>query len=454
MVHKSPCAAAGVCIFTVIGLFAQAPDPASQMGKILQRLDQLEQTNQRLEQENQRLKQDLESVRKEVLSLQAAKSGPPVEEKLDVQAQRIEDLTQTKVEAAQKFPVKLSGLVLMNTFLYGGHTGGEDLPLVARLSAPNTVAGGTFRNTQLAFSYSGPHSILGGEIAGRLQVDFFGGTLNTQNELARIRTADVSMHWTNRTLSFAIDKPIISPREPDSLSQLGISPLANAGNLWLWQPQLRYEERIQLSPQTGLRLRAGVYQTNETLTAVPANVTISRSRPAAQGRFEFFHESASGRRTEVAAGFHRSESHVAGTGVASYAISVDWLVPVAPHVDWTGFAYTGENLPGLGLAGIRQGITFRQNQPIPVRSQGGWTQATVAFSSRVKFHLLGGIHDDFNRDLSADGVARNFSYGANVHFRLAPNVIFGVEALQIRTNYRQSGLRLVDRYDLALGYLF
>jgi len=64
------------------------------------------------------------------------------------------------------------------------------------------------------------------------------------------------------------------------------------------------------------------------------------------------------------------------------------------------------------------------------------------------------MHDDMDRDLAGDGIGRNFSYGANLHFRLAPNVLFGIEALQIRTNYLQSGVRLVNRYDLALGYLF
>jgi len=429
-------------------LFAQTTDPSA-LNKIVQRLDQLEQTNQRLEQENQKLKQDLEAVRKEILDLKN-----PVEEKIEAQAQRIEDLSQTKVEAAQKFPVKLSGLVLMNSFLYSGRTGGEDLPLVGRLAPPVSNAGGTFRNTQLAISYSGPHNILGGEISGRLQMDFFGGTLGTQNQLARIRTADISMHWKNRSLAFAIDKPILSPREPDSLSQLGVSPLANSGNLWLWQPQIRYEERVAFSEHSGLRARLGVYQTNETLNFVPPNTAISRSRPAAQGRLELFHELADGQRFEIATGFHRSESLAAGMSIASYAFSVDWLVPLAPRLDWTGFAFTGENLAGLGLGGLRQGLTFRRSGPVGVRSKGGWTQGTLAFSSRVKFHLLAGMHDDLNRDLAGDGVGRNLSYGANLHFRLAPNVIFGVEALQIRTQYLQSGNRLVNRYDVALGYLF
>lgn len=429
------------------GLAAQSFDTAATLGKLLSRVDQLEQ-------ENQRLKSDLDKLRKEIVDLQAGTANPQLEEKVEVQAQRVEELSQTKVEAAQKLPLKLSGLALMNSFLYAGRTGGEDLPMVGRLAAPSQNAGGTFRNTQIAIAYSGAAGIFSAQIAGKLQLDFFGGSLNIQNHLARIRTADVSLHWANRSLSFAVDKPILSPREPDSLSQLGISPLANSGNLWLWQPQLRYEERIHFTEHTGLRARIGVYQTNETLTAVPADLTLSRSRPALQGRFELFHETAGGRRFEIAPGFHRSESHIAGNRVESYAASVDWLIPLAPRLDWTGFAFTGENLTPLGIAGLRQGFTIRQNRPWGVRGKGGWSQVTLTLTDRIKFHLLGGMQDDVNRDLAADGIARNLSYGANVHFRLAPNVIFGVEAMQIRSAYRHSGLRLVNRYDVALGYLF
>lgn len=430
------------CVLSII-LAGQTPD----LNRIIDRLDQMEK-------ENQRLKQDIEKLRKEVTDLRAAGAVPRLEEKVEVQQQRIEEQAQTKVEAAQKFPLKLSGLVLMNAYLYAGRTGGDELPMVGRPGSSQQTGGGTFRQSQIALNYSGSTGVLGAKITGRLQLDFFAGSLNIQNHLARIRTANIAMNWTNRSLTFAVDKPIISPREPASFSQLGLSPLANSGNLWLWQPQLRYEERINFSDRTGLIGRVGVYQTNETLNGLPATTALSRSRPAAQGRLELFHVVGADRRIELAGGFHRSESLVAGTSIASYAGAVDWLVPIAPRLDWTGFLFTGQNLAGLGLGGLRQGITIRPNEILGVHSRGGWTQTELRISNHVKFHLLGGIHDDRNRDLPIDGIGRNLSYGGNFHFLLAPNLILGLEALQIRTNYRQSGLRLVNRYDVALGYLF
>lgn len=422
-------------------------------------LEQILQHLNQLQQENQRLNREIDSLRQQVLQLNASKPAAPLEEKLDVVSQRVEDLANSKVEAAEKFPLRLSGLVLMNSYFYAGHTGGAELPMVSVPGAAFHSAGGTFRNTQVAFLYSAPKGVLGAQFSGRLQLDFFGGSLNIQNHLARIRTANVSLDWASRSLTFAVDKPILSPRDPDSLSQLGVPPFANSGNLWLWQPQVRYEERVNFTDSSGLRARIGVYQTNDLLAAVPTGVRLSPSRPALQGRFEFFHQTHSGRRFELAPGFHLSRSEVADvgkalTGVSSYAASIDWLVPIAPRLDWTGFAFTGQNLTGLGIAGVHQSFHFVSGNVIPVRNRGGWTQLTLHAAANVDFNFIGGLEDDFNRDVPANGIARNFSYAANLRLHLAPNVVLGPEILQIRTTYRHSGIQLMNRYDLALGYFF
>src|SRR5207249_7348674 len=84
---------------------------------------------------------------------------------------------------------------------------------------------------------------------------------------------------------------------------LPISLLANSGNLWLWQPQVRYEERFQFTESTGLRARLGVYQTNETLAAVATGVKLSPSRPAFEGRFELFHNRSEEHTSELQSRF-------------------------------------------------------------------------------------------------------------------------------------------------------
>jgi hypothetical protein len=51
-------------------------------------------------------------------------------------------------------------------------------------------------------------------------------------------------------------------------------------------------------------------------------------------------------------------------------------------------------------------------------------------------------------------IGNNHSYGGNVFYHLAPNVILSLEALQTRTKYLGPGLRLNNHYDLAVAYLF
>jgi len=454
-----------------IGVLAAALGHGQQAGSEQSKLDLILRQLTELRQENQELRQEVNELRNQVAGLRSTRPPEPppqqaepqraepeqpehLQEKLAVLNQRVEDLDTGKVEAAGHFPLKISGLVLMNTFLYAGQTGGVDLPLAAAPGAGQRSAGATFRNTEISFVYSGSPAVFGAQVAGELHLDFFGGTLNSQNNLMRVQRAAIGLNWAKRSLTFALDKPILSPRNPDSLSQLGVPALANSGNLWLWQPQLRYEERIRFSDTTGITARLGVYQTSETLAGLPAGVRFSPARPALQGRAEFFHDSAKGRRFEFAPGFHVSESLAAGMSARSYAASVDWLVPLAPRVDWTGFAFTGQDLAGLGIAALHQGLTLRDGILLPVRTRGGWTELTLHATGRLDFNLIAGLDDDFDRDLVGNGIGRNLTYLGNLRFRLAPNVALGPEVMQIRTTYLQSGILRINRYDLALGYFF
>ena len=48
----------------------------------------------------------------------------------------------------------------------------------------------------------------------------------------------------------------------------------------------------------------------------------------------------------------------------------------------------------------------------------------------------------------------NLLFGGNAYFHVAPNVLVGVEASQVRTVYLGQGVRINNHYDLALAYLF
>jgi hypothetical protein len=87
-------------------------------------------------------------------------------------------------------------------------------------------------------------------------------------------------------------------------------------------------------------------------------------------------------------------------------------------------------------------------------SRGGWGQATLHVVPRLDIHLFNGQVDDANFDLGTGAIGKNLLFGGNAYFRLAPNVLMGLEASQLRTTYLGMGVRINNHYDLALAYLF
>lgn len=427
--------------------------------QILERLDHIEQENRSLIEEVRALRKELASSR----PAQPATSEQNVEERLAVQERRIEEHAQTKVEASQRFPIRLTGMVLFNAFSNSRRSGGAQNPIVAAAEPADVVAGATLRQTVLGLNFQGPQTFWGGNVRGSLYMDFFGGSnqYNSPSSYApkswdfRVRTASLEVDWKTRSLMVGQDKPILAPREPNSLAQVGVSPLSGAGNLWLWQPQIRFEQRLRLSEQTGLRAQVGVFQTSEASVQVPSefDYSLERSRPALQARIEFSHKLDDRRRFEFAPGFHSSVSHVALASVPSRAVSLDWFANPWEKLEFSGAFFTGRNLANLGA--LRQGFTIIQpGFVIPVHSVGGWVQLTYLATSRLSFNLLGGQQHNRNSDLRFGEISRNQAYAANLMYRVAPNVVLSLEGAQLRTAYQGIGNRLNNHYDLALAYLF
>jgi hypothetical protein len=342
-------------------------------------------------------------------------------------------------------------MLLFNTFLNGKGSGGADNPTVLPPTGRQASGGATFRQSVIGLKVDGPDLVGGGKVTGAVYMDFFGGGTGL-NQAVRLRVATLDATWKNTTLGLAFDKPIISPREPDSLAQVGVSPLTAAGNLWLWQPQVRVEQRISLTEQAGLRAQFGVYQTAESGTGLSTEYPdLARARPGYQGRFEFWAKSGN-RRIEIAPGFHASSTRVLGQSVPSRIFSMDWLIRPAARIDFTGTFFYGENTGVIG--GLRQGVNVINGRAHAVGAMGGWAQFTYRATRRASFNVYGGQEDDRNRDLSLGTVGKNQGYGANIIYRLGSNILTSFESSQIRSTYLGSGTRINPHYDLAFAYLF
>lgn len=408
---------------------------------------------EKLEQENRALRKELEDLRQQ-LSRQPDPAGQArVAERLDVQEARTAELAQVKVQTSSRFPVELSGMVLFNAFLNSSYGSGQ-YPTAAALSAGPRIAGASLRQSIIGLRFHGPEVPGGGKVSGIFQADFWAGSDSPLNHVFRIRTAMITADWNRFAVSAGQDKPLISPREPDSLAQVGVSPLTGAGNPWLWQPQVRVEQRLSLGEDSGLRLQAALFQTSETRTQVPDEYAASTApaRPGYQGRVLFWKGSGDGPRAELASGFHLSSSRSGGYSIPSRIFSVDWLIRPVSSVELTGLFFNGQNIAPLGA--LRQGFVFAGAVPRAVRTRGGWAQLAWRPAPRLSLHAFSGQQDDRNSDLLPGRIGKNMALGGNIMFRAAPNVLLSLESANIRTNYLGAGYRKVMHYDLAIAYLF
>src|SRR4051812_13659183 len=104
----------------VLPLDAQVADnsQAAMLQKVIDRLDALERQNRELTEEVHSLREELRSGQSapDSGSNAAASEQPPLNERVAVNEQRVAELAQTKVEASQKLPLSLTGMLLFNAF--------------------------------------------------------------------------------------------------------------------------------------------------------------------------------------------------------------------------------------------------------------------------------------------------------------------------------------------------
>ncbi len=402
-----------------------------------------------------------------------SQSGGPSEaetssERQAVAENRIAELAQTKVEASQKFPIRITGMALFNASVNGRFNGNAENPLVASATPQNMTGDGTLRQSTLGFLFNGPETFWNGKIGGSVYLDFFGGSTFSLDHVVRLRTAAIGIDWRNFSLMFGQDKPIISPRNPDSLAQVGYAPLSEAGNLWLWQPQARVERRFSWGENSGLRVQAGVVVTSSLDYPDPGyaqNVYTQRnvytlvpspqeySRPGAEARLQVWHGWRDSGRIEIAGGYHFNQNRVIETLVPSEIYSFDWFLRPVSKLELSGMFFQGRNVATLGA--LPQGfIVTYQGAIASVHSTGGWAQIRVPITARLAWDIYAGRQDDRNADLEYGYIAKNQGYFSNLMYRIAPNVLVSLEGGQVRTSYLGVGNRLNDHYDLAVAYLF
>lgn len=396
-----------------------------------------------------------------------------LEESSELLTSKLDDQYQTKVEAASKYRIRLSGIVLLNLFSNRGYLDTQDVPTWAIPEIPNVSGqtfGATMRQSEIGLEVFGPH-LFGARTSGNVQLDFAGGSPNVPNGVnfgqARLRIASMRLDWKNTSIVGGQDNAFFSPLSPTSFASLALPAFSYAGNLWGWIPQVRIEHRINLSEGQSITLQGGVMDnvTGELpLSFEPfAQAGGSSGQPAYASRVAWTRNVAGMPLTVGAAGYYGRQSWGFDRRIDGWAAMMDWSVPLTQRVSLTGEFYRGRAIGGLGGA-VGRSVLFSSDssQVRALNSVGGWSQLKFSATSKLEFNGAFGVDNPFAADVRGFPVSAGFpapllqnrSSLINVIYRPRSDLLFSGEYRHLRTFDVDAGSPTSDQLNLMMGILF
>lgn len=470
-------------------LFAQAPDQQSLSDQIQKLTESMARTQAELEQSQRQLNEMREQLN--ALQRQMAQSGsavtspvpaspasassssvaPPaspatnaaiddLRERQALQESQIATHEQIKVETESKYPVKVTGLLLLNGFVNTRHV---DIPATPTLALPGGGStGASVRQTVLGFDARGPH-LFGAQSFADLSVDFDGssqsntslpnytGYYNSNAMLLRLRTAHAGLRWKQTEAYFSLDRPIFSPDSPTSLTAVAEPALAWSGNLWTWNPQLGVTRDFGFTGSRYLRLQTALIDVGDApLSPITKYAAATGTRPTAAEKSRW-----PGVETRVALlGSKQDENSYLGFGgyfaphlspfgrrFNSWAGTLDGKLLLPARLELTGSFYRGASLGGLG-GGAYKDIAYRFDAASgeyyfrPLDDVGGWAQLKEKINERLEFNAAFGMDNVFARELRSyivpsgtmyQNLARNRTFTGNVIYSPSAYLLFSLE---------------------------
>jgi hypothetical protein len=401
-----------------------------------------------------------------------------LEESSQLLNSKIADQYQTKIEAASKYRIRLSGIVLLNVFGNHGSVDNQDFPTWAIGPGANLSAkslGASLRQSEVGLEVFGPR-LAGAKTTGDVQVDFSGGFTNTSDGvnlgLVRLRIASLRMDWKNTSIVAGQDDAFISPLSPTSFASLSIPAFGYAGNLWGWIPQVRVEHRFNLSEGQNITIQAGMMDnvTGELPYASfqrPALAGERSGQPSYAMRVSWTRYIFGMPFTLGTAGYYSRQKWLFNTHVDGWAGMTDWSIPLARRVSLIGEFYRGRAVGGLG-GGVGRSVLFTGDpnpyaQLQPLNSVGGWSQVKVKASGKLEFNGAFGVDSPFAGDargypLSPSyfpaALLQNRSGLVNFIYRPRSDLLFSGEFRHLRTFDLDAGSPSAEQVNLMMGILF
>ena len=375
-----------------------------------------------------------------------------------IQAQ-LNEQAQSKVESNSKFPMRLFGTVVSNTYMNTGEPNWLDVGNVVT-PVPAGLPTGSF-NSSLRQSRIG--AIVDGPMIGKMKssalmaMDFFGGTPNFQMGevigIPRLLYAYFRVEGEKTAFEVGHDHAILAPKNPTSLTGMAFPILFRAGNLYLRAPQIRVEQVLASGNFGQLRIVGGILApvagdfSTASYLFVPPNLAGERSRrPAVESRISWRQKPA-GPYEEPKwefgiSGHYAKERYLTGLR-PSKVIAGDFDVNVK-RLGFGGEFFAGENLDQFGASIAQIG-----------RSVGGFGEVRLAATRKLEFN--GGYGTDhlykINR-FPGLTLKKNSSPFANTIYQVTPELGMSLEWRKLETTPLRGGVRRNNHFDLTFAYSF
>lgn len=476
-----------VCAGGVCGVAQDSSSTAQELARVSRELKETQSQLQSSRQQIEELRNSVDELRKLVEASQAAQKLPSpapepsvaaADQDVSFLAAKVAEIHQDKVESASKYPVKVSGLVLFNSYWNSGTLDIQDLPSMAFQKfpgAPPPGIGATLRQTLFGIDVTGP-KVLGARTSADAEIDFAGGSPPTAfgvtSGLIRLRTAKVSVDWKRTSLMIGQDIPFFSPLSPTSYATVLEPAMSWSGNLWVWTPQIVAEHRLALNSSSSLVLQGGLLDplTEEEPVFQGRNPTAGEASrvPAIAGRIAW-DRSANARYPFIVGfgGYRAQQQYPNFATIGSWTLNGDFKAGLGSHLEISGEWYTGQATGGLG-GGIWSSVIYDDpSAPSAIhalRSTGGWAQLKVTPSVHFEMNAAIGQDENFGHDLrvfpvpfSAFGFpALQKNHTDLLNFIYKPNAVllFAVEYRHLFTAPPVGAAASGDHVNVAAGVHF
>ena len=391
---------------------------------------------------------------------------------------QIATLEQTKVESESKYPLKLSGLILMTGFVNTRRVDMAQSPTIA-LAGPGSTAS-TLRQTILGIDARGPH-LFGASSHADLRLDFdagaSGGVYSGDNSpgVVRMRTAHAELTWDRTKAFFSFDRTLMTPDNPTSLTAVATPALAWSGNLWAWNPQLGVSRDLIEGHAVSFRVEGALidvmdppslYSSAQTGTYLPPGTAELSRWPGLEARIAVVNGDPDRGFHLGVSGFFAPHRVSQVRNFNSWAGALDFSVPISRFMQLTGNSYKGQALGGLGGGAYKDYVAATYHGELYFRAlddSGGWIQWKQRAGERIEFNEAFGMDNVPAHQLrpfatqyspSYYNLARNRTITANAIYSPSAYLLFSFEYRRIASSYVNYPTQFSDIIGLAAGYKF